>query len=228
MPDPNETALTSFRGWTLRIRKSEQHSPRLMLLVHGLTGDENSMWVFAPNLPSQYWLVAPRAPHASQLELGGYSWRPPQAEGEDRSSLEQLRPSAEELIRLVDEYAASVGIDARDFDVMGFSQGAAMASLLAFLYPHRVGKVAILAGFVPGGLEELVSQRPLEGKPFFVAHGTQDETVTMERARLSIEILERAGAQVTYCEADVGHKVSATCLRPLKDFFKDTRSSPLH
>jgi phospholipase/carboxylesterase len=59
----------------------------------------------------------------------------------------------------------------------------------------------------------------LEGKPFFVTHGTKDEMVPIERARASIEILERAGAQVTYCEDNVGHKVSATCLRSLKEFF---------
>jgi phospholipase/carboxylesterase len=190
-----------------------------MLLIHGLTGDENSMWVFARNLSTEYWMVAPRAPHASQMEQGGYSWRTPDSETEDRPRLEQLRDSAEALLRLVDEYAASVRLQAEDFDVMGFSQGAAMSSTLAFLYPKRIRKVGILAGFVPGGLEELVTQRPVEGKPFFVAHGTKDEMVTIERARASIETLERAGAQITYCEDEVGHKVSVNCLRALKDFF---------
>ena len=99
-----------------------------------------------------------------------------------------------------------------------------MASLLAFLYPQRVGKVGILAGFVPGGLEELVVRRPLAGKPFMVIHGTRDQMVTIERARASIEVLERASANVTYCEDEVGHKVSVTCLRALKKFFTDTRS----
>jgi phospholipase/carboxylesterase len=104
---------------------------------------------------------------------------------------------------------------------MGFSQGAAMCSLLAFLYPERIRKVGILAGFVPGGLEELIARRPLAGKPFFVVHGTKDQMVTIERARSSIEVLEQAGAQVTYCEDEVGHKVSVTCLRALKKFFAD-------
>jgi predicted esterase len=81
--------------------------------------------------------------------------------------------------------------------------------------------VGILAGFVPAELENLVSQRPLAGKSFFVAHGTRDEAVTIDRARGSIEILEQAGAQVTYCEDNVGHKVSVTCLRALKQFFLD-------
>lgn len=219
MPDQNNTSLITFNDWTLRVRESTAASSRLMLLIHGLTGDENSMWVFARNLSAEYWMVAPRAPHASLMEQGGYSWHPPDSETEDRPRLEQLRASAESLIRLVDEYAASVGLNPDVFDVMGFSQGAAMSSLLAFLYPERIRKVGILAGFVPDGLEELVTQRPLEGKPFFVAHGTKDETVSVARARASIEILERAGAQVTYCEDEVGHKVSANCLRALKDFF---------
>jgi len=41
----------------------------------------------------------------------------------------------------------------------------------------------------------------------------------VERARESIELLERAGAQVIFCEAEVGHKVSADCLRSLEAFF---------
>ena len=105
--------------------------------------------------------------------------------------------------------------------MMGFSQGAAMSNVLAFLYPHRIRKAGILAGFVPGGLEDLIAHRPLEGKPFFVTHGTRDEMVPVERARSSIEILEQAGATVTYCEDDVAHKVSVNCLRALKDFFSD-------
>jgi phospholipase/carboxylesterase len=93
-----------------------------------------------------------------------------------------------------------------------------MSNMLAFLHPNRIRRVGILAGFIPSGLEEFASQRPLEGKPFFVAHGTRDDMVPIDRARASIEILEQAGAQVTYCEDEVGHKVSLPCLRALREF----------
>lgn len=217
MPDPNNTALIEFDHWTLRIRAASERPARLLLLIHGLTGDENSMWVFARNLPAHYWMIAPRAPHAA--EPVGYSWREKFDSSQfGRPSIEQLRPGADGLIRLVDQYAASAGIDASTFDVMGFSQGAAMSNVLAFLYPQRIRKTGILAGFVPADLDELITQRPLEGKPFFVTHGTRDEMVSIERARESVAVLERAGAQVTYCEDEVGHKVSVSCLRALKDF----------
>ena len=213
-----DTELVTFNNWTLRFKPSEEPR-RLLLLIHGWTGDENSMWVFTKVLSPDYWMIAPRAPHSA--DSGGYSWRPPQPETFGRPSLETLKPAADKLISFVDAYSSTVGVDAEQFDVIGFSQGAAMSNVLALLYPHRIRKAGILAGFVPSGLEEVIAARPLAGKPFFVAHGTQDEMVPIERARASIELLEQAGAQVTYCEDEVGHKVGAGCLRALKKFFKD-------
>ncbi len=219
------TELIEFDNWTLRIRSSQSESARLLVLIHGWTGDENSMWVFTRGLSPDYWMMAPRAPHAS--DTTGFSWRPPQPLTHGRPSLEMLLPAAEALINLIDEYSASVThrglcqVDALQFDLMGFSQGAAMTNVVGMLYPHRVRKMGVLAGFVPSGLEDLVAKKPLAGKNIFVAHGTLDQLVPIDRARASIEVLEQAGAQVTYCEDEVGHKLSANCLRALESYLKD-------
>jgi phospholipase/carboxylesterase len=218
VPIATDTELITFQDWTLRVRSSK-NPKRLLLLIHGWTGDENSMWVFARDLPADYWIIAPRGPHAA--EPGGFSWRPPQPGTHGRPSLEMLKPAADRLIAFVDAYSSTVGVDASQFDVMGFSQGAAMSNVLALLHPERIHKAGILAGFVPSGLEEIIARRPLVDKPFFVAHGIQDEMVPIDRARASIELLEQAGARVTYCEDEVGHKVSANCMRALKEFFSD-------
>jgi len=74
---------------------------------------------------------------------------------------------------------------------------------------------------MPSGMDEIIVKKPLAGKQVFVAHGTQDNLVPIDRARASMSLLEQAGAQVTYCEAEVGHKVSAECLRALESFFKN-------
>jgi phospholipase/carboxylesterase len=211
-----DTELIQFDDWTLRIRRTPHPSPRLLLLVHGLTGDENSMWVFARDLPPNYWIIAPRAPYPA--EQGGFTWRRFEMSTFGRPTLEELSPAAEALIRLVDAYSASAGFEAGVFDLLGFSQGAAVCNVIVFRYPQRVRRTGILAGFVPAGLEGLAEERPLEGKPFFVAHGTKDQTVPIDRARDSIKVLERAGAQVTFCEDEVGHKVSLACMRALRDF----------
>lgn len=188
-------------------------------MLHGWTGDENSTWVFARNFPTDYLLLAPRGLHPTAQ--GGWSWRPHREGTFGRPSLEDLRDSAEALIRLVDAYAAKSRVEAGQFDVLGFSQGAALSNVIACLHPGRVRKAAILAGFMPSGMEEIVAQKPLGGKQVFVAHGRQDNLVPIDRARASISLLEQAGARVTWCESDVGHKVGADCLRGLEIFFKD-------
>jgi len=212
-----DTELIQFEGWTIRVKKSTHPAPRLLLMIHGLTGDENSMWVFARDLPSHYWIIAPRAPYPAQPF--GYSWRSKQVDLE-YSTYEQLLPNAGALIELVEAYQAAVKIEAQVFDIMGFSQGAAMSSVLTFLHPDRIRKTGLLAGFVPNGLEALTHTQPLRGKPFFVAHGTKDETIPVEQARTSVKLLEQAGANMTYCEDEVGHKVSLPCLRALREFLK--------
>lgn len=214
-----DSELISFNDWTLRVRSTSADNPRLLVLVHGWTGDENSMWVFVRRLPENFWIIAPRAPHPA--ESSGFSWRPHLSATFGMPSLEMFLPSAGALIRLIDEYAASVKVDARQFDMMGFSQGGAMVNLIGMLYPQRVRKMGVLAGFVPSGLEDRAAQKVLAGKHVFVAHGTQDKLVSVERARESIGLLEQAGAQVTYCEDDVGHRLSANCLRALESYLQD-------
>ena len=219
MPTATDTELTLFDGWTLRVRASRSAIPRLLVLLHGWTGDENSMWIFTRRLSPAYWIIAPRAPHAA--DPGGFSWRVMQTDSFGWPSLETLSPAADGLIKLIDEYSALIGLDATQFDLMGFSQGAAMVNLLAMLHPHRIRKMAVLAGFVPAGVEGLVSKKPLTGKNIFVAHGTQDQMIPLDRARASMALLEQAGAQVTYCEDEVGHKLGANCLRALQHYLKD-------
>ncbi len=219
MQAANNTSLEIFENWTLRVRTPAQTPARVLLMLHGWTGDENSTWVFARNFPTDTLILAPRGLYSSPQ--GGFSWRPPRADSFGRPSLDDFRESVEALIRLVDAYTARGPIDARQFDVLGFSQGAALSNVIACLHPERVRKAAILAGFMPSGMEGIVAAKPLVGKPVFVTHGRQDNLVPIDRARASMSLLEQAGAHVTYCEAEVGHKVSADCLRGLETFFRD-------
>lgn len=221
MPDENNTHQMTYNGWTMRVRHASQKPARFLLMLHGWTGDENSMWIFARKFPEDLWIAAPRGLHAS--DQGGYSWRPLQSLQDSDwglPTLSDLKPAADKLIRLVDDLSASVGIDAEKFDVAGFSQGGALTNVLTLLYPQRIRKAAVLSGFLPGGTDELIDRRVLDGKQFYVAHGEQDDLVPFERCQRSIELMEKAGAQVTFCDADVGHKLSADCLRGLESFFK--------
>lgn len=213
----NNTTLEVFNDWTLRVHRPAQTPARLLLMLHGWTGDENSMWVFVRNFPEDYLLLAPRAPYS--VPQGGWSWRLARPDSFARPDLDDLRESADALVRLVDDFAAREQIDASLFDVMGFSQGAALSNVLTCLYPHRIRKAGILAGFMPSGMDEIIAKKPLLGKQIFVSHGRQDKMVPLDRAVASMSLLEQAGARITYCEAEVGHRVASICVRGLETYF---------
>ena len=177
------------------------------------------MWIFARNLSADYWMIAPRAPYPA--DPSGFSWRPSAQADFGRPNLETLQPSIEALIQLIDECAAEVKLDASQFDIAGFSQGAVVVNLISMLYPQRIRKMAALAGFVPSGLEEIIAKQPLAGKPVFVAHGAKDKMIPIERARDSLKLLEQAGAQITYCEDEVGHKLGVNGFRGLEEYLQD-------
>jgi phospholipase/carboxylesterase len=217
---PNDSELIAFQDWTLRVRPALRQPARLLVLLHGWTGDENSMWIFMRNFSLDYWIMAPRARYVT--EPSGYSWRmltAPPTVTRGWPTFEDFHSSAEGLIALVDAYAAQNQLDARQIDLIGFSQGAALTNVISLLYPERIRRAGVLSGFLPVGSEFLIEKRPLNDKPFFIAHGTLDEMVKIEYARQSVTMLERAGAHITYCEDDVGHKLSVNALYALEEFF---------
>ena len=210
-----ETTLHEIDQITFRQSIPDVPPPhRLILMLHGWTGDENVMWIFATRFPKDAVLVAPRGFYPAPGS--GYSWTP-----NLRSSWPQLddfKPAAGRLVNLLnlDNFPTAV-VD--DVDVVGFSQGAALGFSMTLLYPERVQRVAGLSGFIPDGTAPYVSRRKLFGKSVFLANGTQDDLVPIGRARQAVQVLEQAGAEVSYCEDEVGHKLSATCFRSLADFF---------
>jgi phospholipase/carboxylesterase len=179
-------------------------------------GDENSMWVLLRKPSFHYDILAPRGLYP--VPEGGYSWREIKPNTWGNAALEDLRPSVEGVLAFVDEWSTSAGINVSQFDAMGFSQGAAMTLALALLHPERVRRLVVLSGFIPVNGEILLNSDSLFGKPVFLSHGRQDDLIPVEQARTTLVSLQKAGAQVTYCESDAGHKVSKECLEAMELF----------
>jgi phospholipase/carboxylesterase len=218
--------LLEFDGWVVRYRLPQGGgSHAVLLLIHGWTGDENAMWIFTSRLSQRYLVLAPRGLY--KAAEGGYGWEPHLQNGWPRA--EDFRPSVDDLLSMLDALKPGgrgpqldvSSLEPSALDIMGFSQGAALTYTLALLHPERVRRLAGLAGFLPEDADHLIETRPLQGKPVFVAHGQRDERVPVERAREAVKLLEVAGAQVTYCEEDVGHKLSASCFHGLEKFFSE-------
>lgn len=205
-------------NWVIRMREPAGGNPeRILLMLHGWTGDEKAMWVFAKRLPENALLIAPRGMYTTPL--GGYGWHP--YKHKVWPWVDDFIPAIEALDHLLEVKLLS-GKGNSKVSIVGFSQGAALAYAFTMLRPYRVRSVAGLSGFLPEGAEALARNKPLQGIQVFIAHGTQDELVPVERARKAVELLERSGAHVIYCEDDVGHKLSANCFNGLEGFFKST------
>jgi phospholipase/carboxylesterase len=204
-----------LQDWTVRVRIPDSPGPHpVLVLLHGLTGDEKVMWVFANRFPREYLILSPRG--LFDTPLGGYAWH----------SFLKRWPELDDFGVAIDALSALLSADNfpsgtfSTISIAGFSQGAAMAYTYTLRHPQSVDRIMGLAGFLPGGVDDLILSQPLTGKPIFVAHGTQDEIVPVWRARQAVELLTRAGGIVTYCEDDVGHKMSAGCFKGLDSFFQ--------
>ncbi len=215
---PRDLLDLQIGAWTLKLRLPPGDRPHpVIFLIHGWTGDENSMWVFAPRLPKNALLIAPRAPYISMHpEYAGYSWVAER--GADYSHLPDFEPAIAVFAELVKELSSRYPANFDQFGMIGFSQGGAFSAAYALSHRERASKLAMLASFLPEGSEATITKR-LKGLPVFIAHGTKDETVPVARARHAKEILEAGGAHVRYCESEIGHKLGANCFNELADFF---------
>jgi phospholipase/carboxylesterase len=221
----DHTTILNINDWVLRVKEPVGDGPfPVFLLLHGWTGDENSMWIFSARLPENSLMIAPRGIYPASI--GGYGWYADRQRKRLPAQTNQW-PHVEDFLQAIDnllEILVARNFPKADFSklhLVGFSQGAALSYVLSLLNPERVMTLASLSGFMPEGAESLAEDHPLAGKPVFVTHGTQDDLVPVKMARYAVELLEKAGAEVDYCEENVGHKLSASCFRAMEHFFSD-------
>ena len=220
MPTVTDEGPSRLGDSYYRYQPASRRPVNLVVLLHGWTGDENSMWIFTRSLPEHIAFIAPRAPHPDQR--GGYTWRQMPLGEINTPRISDFYGAVDHLLGFIDRWSQAENIDASTFSLLGFSQGAALSLTFALLHPSRIKALGILSGFLPVDGEHLLADRPLAGKPIYIAHGRQDAMIPVEQASRMAEILEGSGAKVTYCESDGGHSVSKECFKGMETFFKET------
>jgi len=215
-----ESEIILYQQWVLRIRPAaDQQSARILLMIHGWTGDENSMQIFQRAVSSEYWIIAPRG-WISTPE-GGYGWighRPGR-----EATLQAFIEPAQALNQLLRLIRRDYSLPDQPIDLMGFSQGAALALAYCLQYPAQVHKAAVLSGFLPFLPDDYQPPADLAKIAFFVAHGSQDDIVPVQRAYEVVQFLKKANATVQFCHSPVGHRISSACFRELNHFFAPQR-----
>lgn len=200
-------------GLRHKIALSQDNSAPLAVLVHGRAGTFDVMWAFRRCLPENTSILTPQAPLPDEM-MGGYSWwdvEVPRVEQKDTEAAQQ------QLAAAVRNACNFYELNPRTIIAFGFSQGAGVLSLAIQHTPALYSAVALLAGFV---IETTSPQSPYNYPEVFMAHGTKDDIVPIERAYRGRDFLRSHGARVEFHEDPVGHKIGAPSMRALTEWAK--------
>ncbi|MFC7018903.1 MULTISPECIES: alpha/beta hydrolase [Haloarcula] len=107
------------------------------------------------------------------------------------------RSSGLQAIRDALEDVEAAGIDPERVMLLGFSQGACLASEFVARNPRRYGALVVLSGGLIGeSVDPDDYEGDLEGTPVFVGCSDVDPHIPLERVQVTTEVFERLGVDV--------------------------------
>jgi phospholipase/carboxylesterase len=187
-----------------------------VIILHGLGADGNDFVPLAQELQldgmAPVRFIFPHAPvmpvtinggmrMRAWYDITGFDAQSPQDEAGLRRS--------QALVEAILARERQRGIAAGRIVLAGFSQGCAMALLTGLRHRERLAGIAGLSGYLP--LAQATAKERSEANadvPIFLAHGTHDEVVALERAETSRDALLALGYPVEWHEYLMGHAVS--------------------
>jgi len=186
-----------------------------IIVLHGLGADGNDFVPIAEQLRLD--AVGPVRfifPHAATRPVtinGGHVMRawydilePVLDRREDEAG---MRASVAEINALIAREVAR-GMPASRIVLMGFSQGCAMSLLTGLRHPERLAGIAGLSGYLPLGATTAAERSPANADlPVFLAHGTVDPVVALERAVAARDALLALGHPVEWHTYPMPHSV---------------------
>ncbi|HEX2545689.1 MAG TPA: alpha/beta hydrolase [Ramlibacter sp.] len=205
-----------------------------ILILHGLGADGNDFVPVAEQLDLQQVgavrFVFPHAPVMPVSINNGYRMRAwydifgfdvdaPQ----DEAGLRRSQALIEGLLKREKDR----GIPANRIVLAGFSQGCAMALLAGLRHPERLAGICGLSGYLPlAANTQAEAHASNKDTPIFLAHGTHDEVVALDRAEASRDALAKLGYQVEWHEYLMGHSVTPLEIEELNAWLLRVLSAP--
>jgi len=172
-------------------------SSRTLLLLHGTGGNERDLIPLGRELDPNAALLSPRG---KILEHGMPRFFRRLAEGV--FDLEDLKYRTNELADFVAAAAQYYGFASDNLVAVGYSNGANTAASMLLLRPEILGAAILFRDMVP-----LVPDRlpDLSAVRVWIGAGDQDAIIPASEAQRLVELLRRAGADVTIRFAKAGH-----------------------
>lgn len=184
-----------------------------ILFLHGYGSNENDLFALAPQMPGNYYVFSLRAPF--KIGADQYQWYEiKRTTGSIEINFEQEEQSRKKLISFIDELVIKYKLNKSKIIVAGFSQGGILAEAIGLTAPEKVAGVACFSGRFLQELKPLIKSKALlQNKKIFLAHGTQDQLLTINLAEENYKVLTALGLKVRYKKDDIGHSISAILLK---------------
>lgn len=200
--------------------RTDSESYALLVLLHGRGADAHDLLPLANELGSADLLVvSPQAPYALPGPFGmGYAWYDMHDIG-DPDPL-TFEPSLTRLREFLDAVVAGYPVDAQRVVLLGFSQGAVMSLATASTDPRRLAGVVALSGYLPESVE-CAEGGSLDDLPIFIGHGNADPLIPATEGHHARDILIAKGADVTYREYSVAHRIAPAELDDIREWLSD-------
>lgn len=200
---PAEAAGIRYLERTTGGAEASERLP-LVVAIHGLGDRPEAFTRLFDGFAGRARIVVPygTAPYGN-----GFSWFP-LARLDPEALAEGTEKAAHGLAAMIAELARTRPTTGRPI-VTGFSQGGMLSFTLAVLHPEQVGEVLPVSGLLAPRL--MPSSWPAgKAMPRIHAfHGDADTVVPFERARQTVEALQKAGWPVEFSTyPGVGHTVS--------------------
>jgi phospholipase/carboxylesterase len=198
----------------------------LLLLLHGYGSDEEDLFSFANELPSEYLIISARAP--IQMRPYGNAWYEIDFDADENkfTNTEQAIASRDLIVRFVDELIEKYDVDAQNITLIGFSQGAILSYSVALSYPEKIKRVVALSGYLNTNiLKENHTQNDFSNLNIFISHGSVDQVIPVEWARKAPDFLSNLGVKNDYHEYPMGHGISPQNFNDFKNFLLNSVSN---
>lgn len=186
-----------------------------VIWLHGLGADGHDFEPIVPELrlPENLGVkfIFPHAPVMPVTINNGYPMRAwydiRNADLAQREDQKGVRQSADFIMEFI-QAELDQGIPAEKIILAGFSQGGAVTLHLATRLDFKIAGVIALSTYLTMAdlLAEEKSKANLE-TPIFMAHGSQDPVVPMQRAQFSAKTLDENGFKVLWQEYPMPHAV---------------------
>jgi predicted esterase len=187
-------------------------SSRTLLLLHGTGGNERDLIPLGRELDPNAALLSPRG---KILENGMPRFFRRLAEGV--FDLEDLKYRTNELADFVTAAAQHYGFSSDQLVAVGYSNGANIAASMLLLRPEIMHRAILFRAMVPLVPEKLPDLAPVR---VWIGAGDQDPIIPASEAQHLVELLRRAGADVTIRFFNTGHGLTNEDIMTARDWLE--------